>query len=68
MPSNEPESFQLAMRRTMEIVQQHLMHQRRSPSQLREIAARLKITETAALSLAIADHLCDEFTLTPIGG
>jgi hypothetical protein len=52
------------LERVTRIAHEHLLHARRYPSFLKEIAERLKITEDAALAVAIADQVCEEFILT----
>lgn len=45
------------------IILEHLQHARRYPKQIQDIASRLRISEDAALAVAISDHICEEFNL-----
>lgn len=50
--------------RVMRIVHEHLLHGELHAKQIATIAKRLKITTLSAISLAVADQVCEEFTLT----
>jgi hypothetical protein len=47
----------------MRISQDHIIYADRHPAKIKEAAKRLGITSEAALALAIADEVCEEFRL-----
>jgi len=49
--------------RIARIAQDHLWYAKRYPERIREIADRLVITVESALAIAIADQICEEFSL-----
>ena len=67
MASNLDFKGNAELERVTKIAHEHLLHARRYPDFLKEIAERLEITEDAALAYAIADQVCEEFLLTERG-
>ena len=52
--------------RVMRIVHEHILYARRHPDRLLDIATRMTISPDSALALAIADQVCEEFSLTQL--
>jgi len=50
--------------RIARIAQDHMWYAKRYPERIKEIGDRLKITIESALAIAIADQICEEFSLT----
>lgn len=53
------------LKRITEIAYEHMLYAERHPERLAELAARLSISQQQAVAVAIADQVCEEFTLTP---
>ena len=64
MPSLANRQWSPELARVMRIAQDPIVYAGRHPTKLREIGRRLSISPEAALALAIADHVCEEFRLT----
>lgn len=55
------------LERLIRIAQEHLCYAAGHPGKLASIAVRLSIPKETALAYAIADQICEEFTMTPRG-
>lgn len=51
------------VQKVMQIAHEHILFMRRYPDKIKSVAKQLGITHDAALALAIADQICEEFTL-----
>ena len=66
MPMDKPSSLKDRphLERCMRIAHDHILYAKGHPGVLKGVAAQLKISMEAALALAIAEQITEEFSLT----